>query len=476
MKFDPMYLPENNSQVKEAVEAFRTMRERGESKWYEMEELLDMIEQTLTFSGDEELALEIIEYGLLLHPDNLDLIVTKSRIFLDRGEAEEAEAIASTIRERTHLQARLLFAEIYISTRRVKEARSMLDAILERDTLDEEDYMDVANIYYNADLIDWGIECLQKGVERFPANSEMKRELASFYVETDNYEEGVKLLNELLDEDPYSAEDWHELANHYYLTGNYEKALEACEFVLAIDPELYTVYFLIGHAYLKLENFEKALEAYLKFAEYRSDIFIVYVFIGFCYLNFEDVESAELYFEQALSMEELRDEARWELYFNLALGYSMLENTPKALEYLNQSIKDAPDRIEPYLYKGKFYMEMGDPAKAYEFFFQALKAGDFSSEAYLKVIEIYMESSEYRQALVLLKLVEEKEPHLSRVLMYFAYSYLQLKQHTEFYNYFAEMVSRYPESFHQFLKLFPDLDSTTRNMLYEVRNKILYDN
>ena len=65
---------------------------------------------------------EVVNYGLSLHPDNLDILIFKCHNLIVKGYTTEAQEVLNSITDQSDYEVRLLQAELYLAQKRNQEA------------------------------------------------------------------------------------------------------------------------------------------------------------------------------------------------------------------------------------------------------------------------------------------------------------------------------------------------------------------
>ena len=131
--------------------------------------------------------------------------------------------------------------------------------------------------------------------------------------------------------------------------GKYEAAVEAFAKDVKKERNLDEAYRGLGIAYFELEDYTAAVEAFEKAFKHETEkTAVLYSFLGASYLETEAYDKALDAYEQALSCEDLTEELKQEIQFNLIAVYENMANWDAAKKQMDKYIKKYPDdkRVE----------------------------------------------------------------------------------------------------------------------------------
>ena len=151
MPFDEEYF--NSDDFQQLLSSYEASVESGSTMFLDADDLVDIADY-YNMKEEPERALEVVEQGLTLYPDDVLLNVFMARKALDEEDVREAEQIASRIGDKDAPDYHYLQAEILIAQGRIDEAdRNLRDY---GQTVDPDEYgdfvKDVANLYVDYDL------------------------------------------------------------------------------------------------------------------------------------------------------------------------------------------------------------------------------------------------------------------------------------------------------------------------------------
>lgn len=200
-------------EFKELLAKYADMLDNHTSVYFEADEIT-LLAEFYASMGNIKASEEVVDYGLSLHPDNLDILIFKCHNLIAKGNTNDAQCILNTITDQNDYEVRLLQAELYLAQKRTQEADALLDQLYQ-DEKDIDTMLDIAHVYMDDHQKKKAHYWLEKAYSEAPENIGVLEEMASYHFSFGNPEEAVKLYNQLLDEAPYTLDFWHNLIRCY---------------------------------------------------------------------------------------------------------------------------------------------------------------------------------------------------------------------------------------------------------------------
>lgn len=403
-----------------------------EGNMNQAEKYLKNIKETGT---DEELftaAEELHQLGFLLEAK--ELYEQLIHIYPDEGELK------------------ILLSEVYLDLDQEDEAISQLDTIMETDPDYPRSLLLLADLYQMQGLIEVSERKLQVAKEIVPDEPIIDFALGELYSSSGNYVDAIKYYRSILNQGHESiagnniharlaevlssAGEFEDALPHYdqaldehleintlfgfgftaYKAGYYRKAIEILLRLKEIDPEFHSLYLYLGRAYEHEEEVNNALEtvkAGIKVDEFNKEL---YQFGGKIALKCGNEPLAEEYFRQALALDPgyidaaltlnklLLHQKRYEdvleislqmekegepdpsVYWDMAVAYQHLEQYSHALKYYELAYNDLKNNLEFLEEYGYFLIEEGKRDEATQIFNSLLKE-DPTNEEWIMLLE-----------------------------------------------------------------------------------------
>lgn len=419
-------------ELQEMAERFEEAKQKQQSIYLDAEDLADLADW-YSVRQKRDMAQEVADYGLKLHPGNISLLIEQAYLYLDDDNIETAQQIANQL-DSTQTDTKILQAQIYILSNEESKATSLLDTIDERDDVDT--MINVAYMYINVGLPQEALVWLKSGIKKYSDDEPFLSVLGDVYYGTKQYDKAIEVYNKLIDKNPYSAFYWFGLARCYFDQQMYNKAIEACDYAIISDEDFPDVYLMKGYAFFYLQNDEKALKCFKKAGELGA--------VSQCFIDTLNglAKSTEKKWEEALSYLQLAlDEyendiiiSRAMLYANMAVCYRKMNQIQLSDQYWAKAHKADPEDADVHLLEGRMWLEERRYDKSFLCWKKALQYAPYAltwNEIGMACIEnLYFE--EGKEAF---EKAKEMEPDFFQINEKLATTYLLLRDKKNFLKY-----------------------------------------
>ena len=397
----------------ELIDRYEEMLRGTVSCYFDTDEI-DEISDYYESKGQLSKALHAIEFGLNLHPDNVDLKLKEARYMLYLDRADEAKRIMSELADysldATLIRAELLFIDGYMS-----DGHALLLAMLDNDDIREDFCFDAVDIYTDYDCFDELVEFVEKAGKVLPDSRELFREMAAICEERSEYERSVIIYNKLIDKDPYSLQDWFSLAKVEALLKHYDKAVEACDFALAVKENEESIISFKGYCYYDSGQYEKAGKVLPDSRELFREMAAI-------------CEERSEYERSVIIYNKLIDKDPYSLqdWFSLAKVEALLKHYDKAVEACDFALAVKENEESIISFKGYCYYDSGQYEKAIEQFLEYESITKEKSVAYELIGECYVKLDDNNNALKFFHKALDIEPSNSNICYQLATCYYEL--------------------------------------------------
>lgn len=354
----------------ELLRRYEDMLRNGQQVYFDAEDLEDIAYQYELAEQYTE-ALDAIEYGLTLHPEEPELLVRRAGYLLCLDRIEEADAQIESV-PNCSIDALLIRAEIALIKGNKEVAIEYIDRLLDDDELTWEVCLDVIDLYLDYDCMSQVEAFVAEACNRIPEESgNLRRELARVYEEQQLIDKAIAIYNELLDSDPYSHADWFDMARLLATQGKYDEAIEACDFALAIDDSLIDIMIFRGCCLYDKGEVQEAKNTFAEIIKIAEDKPLAHAMMAACYSHdglysdaVESLKTALRYTEGLLCAD---------LYFQLATYYYNLEDIPHTREALEKVLEIDDTHIDSMNFLGELCMRVGELERAEHLFLRVLE-------------------------------------------------------------------------------------------------------
>lgn len=381
-----------SDEFKEIFKRYEAARKRGESPYFDPEELTDIAEYYSMY-GNVEAAVEAAELGTRMFPGAAEPLAFLARMAMhNEDDIGRAEDLIEEIDDKTHPEYHYVRAEFMIFCGEYDAAEDYLNQ--QFDDLDDEDeredfILDVATLYADYDHYEMAAKWLRRS--SLTDDPDYKELVGRIAMHTGNYEESERIFNELIDADPYSTPYWNHLASAQFMHNNIRDSIQSSEFSIAINPNNSDAILNKANGLFSLGNFKEAKKYYKRFSELCPNEESGEMFQGICELNMDHLEKGIEHLKKAEKIAPENSTNLFEIYQELAFSLSRLGHSEEALAYAEKML-NAPTGAhdEALVLKAHLLMEAKHWAEAQACYSQAIIESNGSAHIFLRVaISIY---------------------------------------------------------------------------------------
>ncbi|MCI0387171.1 MAG: tetratricopeptide repeat protein [Acidobacteria bacterium] len=212
-------------------------------------------------TGQSAQALEILRKGLVLRPEDGDLLLYASDAFARHGDFEQASTLLERSQGKASLTETLRGAAIVAAYRgELKESLRLWQQVLEAEPLSNDANRYVAQLIAETEDRERAIDFLRAATRRFPHSLPLHQLLVEWL--SDDLPEAEKVLRHVIEIEPVNAWARRELAYKLCHQRRYEDALEEAVLGRQLEPDNPFGQCVIGTIHAELGNFPLARQAY----------------------------------------------------------------------------------------------------------------------------------------------------------------------------------------------------------------------
>ena len=280
------YPHQPNTRLKTLVGKYENVSQNDEPCSFEKAELL-LLADYFEFEKFPEMALEVIDYGIIHFQKSSDLRVRKTRLLLYHFGYQLAIELLNQkqLSGLNAAQIDLLQLEILIAQGNIEESLSVAAALKyryqkTRSTLSNVFYLEALAYEKNDDFLKF-FQALRNTLCINPKHKDAQGKLWMATELSKNSLESIELNKYLLEQEHYSAITWFNLGHAYYSEQEYEKAMEAFEFSIIINEEFDAAYLDLAEVCTILGLHKKSAQTYDKVInQFQIDELDIYVKYG----------------------------------------------------------------------------------------------------------------------------------------------------------------------------------------------------
>ncbi|MDU8886589.1 tetratricopeptide repeat protein [Yeosuana sp. MJ-SS3] len=399
MEFSP---DDNNNNL--SLTKFESMLKTNHVLFFDSEEFENIIHHYLN-QGKVALAKKAIKLGLDQHPTSINL--------------------------------KLFKVEVYVFENKLDIADSLLNELYNLEPLNEEIYIQKANILSKKDLHQEAVDVLKNALKLTDDPIDIysligmeylfldKFEEAKIYfmkcVEEDQFDysalynmiycfdfldqnlEAIEFLNVFLDKNPYSEVAWHQLGKQYFTIKDYKKALAAFDFAIISDDAFIGAYLEKGKVLEKLKCYNEAIESYNTTLKLDDPTSFALLRIGNCYEKLGQDDLAVQYYYKTVHEDPLLDKG----WISITKFYRKKHNFQKALYYINKAINIDSENVVYWKYYAQINLQLNFLEEAENGFKKALDLGNYELNTWISRSDILIKLGEIDSAII--NLIEASE-------------------------------------------------------------------
>lgn len=426
------YLSGRDKELHELAEQYEADRAGNKPIYLDADDLADLADW-YAIRHKDEMASEVVEYGLNLHPNNTTLLVEQAYLYLDDQDKTRAKEIIEKISEDTS-EVKVLKANILVGEGKYDDAEQLLDSIDDKEDL--ANIIDVAYLYIDTGAPEKALPWLAGGLERNGEEEAFLAVTGDCHYAQGKYDEAATFYNKLIDKNPYSASYWFGLARCYFDQQIYDKSIEACDYAIIADDEFADAYIMRGHSFFQLGNEDSAMENY-QYAEKLDALSpsFMHTFIGLNKVSKGEWEDALIHLELAIADKDIDDSLTLpSLYASAALCLHKMGKKRKAHQYCKKARDLDPEEVEIYLIEGRIYMEEGDYEKGVKKWAKALECAP-EADTWHEIGMSSMEMGQLSYAKLAFEHVKEMEPDFGGINEKLTSLYMLLRDKENFLKY-----------------------------------------
>ncbi|GAB7080303.1 tetratricopeptide repeat protein [Megalodesulfovibrio paquesii] len=271
---------------------------------------------------------------LLALDDSPQVFIECANFFWHAGDAEKTRILVEEGQRRhpDNLQLQLLLSQLYLTEQRYDEAQALLEQYLTRNPADLSARTELATLLVQTERYDAALQVMDETPPDVPVSKrprEFKFLRAKALNGLDRHREAIALLESLLQEDPEFIEAWAELAFAYEAAEDYKGAEKTYLRIMALGEPSRELTLRLVEVNIKLGKPKQAL----KFVEKAPQDLATFMPVASLLLDAGMFAEAEAFVDTQLA----RHPELKELWFHKALiAYEHKKNSADALEYLGK--------------------------------------------------------------------------------------------------------------------------------------------
>ncbi len=327
-------------EVKQLVLGFEAMQRRGDSRYYDVEEIETIIDFYLDTS-DGDMLEKSVRYGEELFPTSNEIRLRRAHLLCFKERYKEAYSLLKQLEQMEPDNTDVLDAMGVVSSA-LEQPRKAIQ-YFHKAAADGYElgiiYSNIADEYAKMDQLGEARNYYRKALRLKPDDEHSLYELANCYEDEGLNDKWIHYYQRFVKEHPYSAVAWFCLGEGYNSVQLYEKAIDAYKFALAIDENFYFAYMQMATCYFAMEEYNEAINTLHDAVAHTEDKAYVYFRIAEVFKQMQNPTTAGVYYRKAVHEDPYYGEAWHALSFN----YCVLHQFEAAVDAAKQAIKIDPE-------------------------------------------------------------------------------------------------------------------------------------
>lgn len=341
-------------EFKETLEKYMAMEQNDSQVYFDADQLTDIAEY-FAKRGELKKSYQAINYGLEIHPDNINLILHKVRCIILAGHFDVAWEILDNIEDQNDREVKFLKAELHLEEENLGEAKKILNELYEEEN-NTECILDIYNVYLDNGQESEALKWIKSAHKNNPEDLEISKALAEFYYVNNETKPAIEILNKVLDKEPYNADSWYKISQCYIMTDNLEEALNALDYCLAIEQDNVQAMITKGECLLELNNLEEGCELLSKVEGMIKDGSQIRLLLIDCYMRMKKYPEAIAMCQKHRLAKDTDNFDKAQVASFEALAYAYLERFNEALEVIEYGIEADANFSNLYIARGEIYL------------------------------------------------------------------------------------------------------------------------
>lgn len=443
---------------------FESMLKTNHVLFFDSEEFENIIHHYLN-QGKIALAKKAIKLGLDQHPTSINLRLFKVEVYVFEDKLIEADELLNQLytldpmNEEIYIQK----ANIFSKKDEHQQAIDVLKRALE--LTDDDDVVDLYSLigmeylfldeYENAKA--YFMKCLEEDIEDYSA----LYNIIYCFEFLNQYEDAISYLNIFLDKNPYCEVAWHQLGKQYFALKDYKKALTAFDFAVISDDTFVGAYLERGKVLEKLKHYEDAIENYTITLKLDEPTSFALLRIGNCHEKLGNNDLALQFYDRTVHEDPLLDKG----WIAITKFYNKKGDNQKALYFINKAINIDSENVIYW----KLYSQINQRLNLYEEaergFKKTLELGNYELNTWLSRGDLLIKLGEPEAAIYNFEQAIEFYPENAEIEYRLAGLYFLLNENDKGTFHLKNAIKQNEEFSFIIEELFP-----------EVANKILVKN
>lgn len=444
---------DSNEYPDKSISKFESMLKTDDVYFFDSEDFEEIIHHYLN-NGKISLGKKAIQIGLEQHPNSLELKLLQVEVLAFEDKFEAAEKLLDEIQNIDALNE-----EIYIQRANIQSKQDnhqaavnlLLDALhLTDDTFDIHSLLGMEYLFM--DDHERAKLSFMKCVEYDESDYSSLYNVVYCFEFLEDFDGAIHYLNDYLERNPYCEVAWHQLGKMYYAKDMYQEALAAFDFAVISDDSFIGAYFEKGKMLEKLGRYNEAIENYEATISMEDPTSHAFLRLGKCHEKLGNLDLAKYYYYHTVHEDPLLDKG----WLAITDFHFRQKNHEKALYYINKAINI--DGENPLYWKkaAKIYFALDNLDEADFAFKQSVDLGNYELDTWKNWAEVLKRMGDLNSTIQVLVQGLEFYPNSATLTYKLAGTYLKNDEIPEAKKTLAEAMKLNMEKLELFDLEFPE--------------------
>ena len=382
--------------VKQLVLDFEAMQRRGDSQYYDVEQLETIIDFYLE-TADGDMLEKSVRYGEKLFPTSNEIRLRRVHLLCFKERYNEAYNLLKQLERIEPDDTDVLYAlgVVYSALEQPRKAIQYYHKAAADGYELGLIYSNIADEYVKMDQRAEARNYYRKALKTNPGDEHSLYELANCYEDDGMSDKWINFYTRFVKEHPYSHVGWFCLGEGYTYEHLFEKAIDAYQYAIAINPDYYYAYMQLSACYHATGDYNNAVATLHDAVDHTQDKAFVYFRIGEIFRFQNNATTANLYYHKALKEDPYYSEA----WHTMSMCYSSLHEHATAIEAAKKALKIDPESPLYLTTLAMIYVDSGDFENANRMFERAIPYFSDFEQGWLALADYYLMFLKYDEAI-----------------------------------------------------------------------------
>ena len=352
-------------EVRQLVLDFESMQRRGDSHYFDVEEMETIIDFYLETADGDGLE-RSVRYGEGLFPQSNEIKLRRVHLLCFKERYQEAYALLKQLEQIEPDDTDVLYAlgVVHSALQHPRKAIQYYHKAAEDGYELGIIYSNIADEYVKMEQLAEARNYFRKAIRVNPDDEHSLYELANCYEDEGLTDKWIHFFSRFVQEHPYSKIGWFCLGEGYVVAQQYEKAIDAYQYALTVDDTYSYAYMQLSASQCALGRYQDAIATLHDSIKHTEDKAYVYFRIADIFKINNNLTTANIYYRKALQEDPYYAEA----WHALSLSYSMSQDYSSAIDAAKKAIKIDPESSIFLTTLALLYADSGDPDNAERIF------------------------------------------------------------------------------------------------------------